>query len=67
MNNAINMMNQFKKNPLQMLSQRFKFPAEMNDPEKIVQHLLDTNQVTQEQIDGIKAFSENPMFKQLFK
>ena len=64
MNNMISMMNQFKSNPVQMLSQRFKIPADVNDPEKIIQHLLDTNQVTQAQIDAIKG---NPMIKQFLK
>ena len=67
MSNMISMVNQFKSNPVQMLSQRFKIPNDINDPEKIIQHLLDTNQVTQAQIDSIKAYKDNPMFKQLFK
>ena len=64
MSNAINMMNQFKSNPSQFLSQKFKVPSDLNDPQKILQHLLDTNQVTQAQIDAIKG---NPMIKQFFK
>jgi len=67
MNNMISMMNQYKQNPVQLLSQRFKFPSDLQDPEKIIQHLLDTNQVTQAQIDTIKAYKDNPMFKQFFK
>lgn len=63
MSNAINMMNQFKSNPSKFLSQRYKVPSELTDPEKIIRHLLDTNQVTQAQIDAIKG---NPMVKQLF-
>lgn len=58
MSNMINMMNQFKSNPSQFLSQRYKVPSELTDPEKIIQHLLDTEQVTQAQIDAIKS---NPM------
>lgn len=64
MSNAINMMNQFKSNPSKFLSQKYKVPNELTDPEKIIQHLLDTEQVTQEQIDAIK---NNPMIKQLLK
>ena len=64
MNNMISMMNQFKSNPSQFLSQKFNVPSDLNDPQKIIQHLLDTNQVTQAQIDAIKG---NPMIKQLFK
>ena len=64
MNNMISMMNQFKSNPSKFLSQKYKVPNELTDPEKIIQHLLDTEQVTQEQIDAIK---NNPMIKQLLK
>lgn len=64
MSNAINMMTQFKSNPSQFLSQKFNVPSDLNDPQKILQHLLDTNQVTQAQIDAIKG---NPMIKQFFK
>lgn len=64
MSNMINMMNQFKSNPSQFLSQRNKVPSELTDPEKIIQHLLDTEQVTQAQIDAIKS---NPMIKMFMK
>lgn len=60
MSNMINMMNQFKSNPSQFLSQKYKVPNELTDPEKIIQHLLDTEQVTQAQIDAIKS---NPMMQ----
>lgn len=64
MSNMFNMMNQFKSNPSKFLSQKYKVPSELTDPEKIIQHLLDTEQVTQEQIDAIKS---NPMVKMFFK
>lgn len=64
MSNMLNMMNQFKSNPSQFLSQKYKVPNELTDPEKIIQHLLDTEQVTQAQIDAIKS---NPMVKMFFK
>jgi len=64
MNNMISMMNQFKSKPSQFLSQKFNVPSDLNDPQKIIQHLLDTNQVTQAQIDAIKG---NPMIRQFLK
>ena len=55
MNNPMQMMqmlNQIKQNPMQMLSQRFNLPANMpSNPQDIVQHLLNTNQVSQEQVN----------------
>ena len=55
MNNPMQMMqmlNQIKQNPMQILSQRFNLPANMpSNPQDIVQHLLNTNQVSQEQVN----------------
>lgn len=59
-NPIYNMMNQssmfsalqnFKKNPMQFLMQkRFNIPKEItNDPNAIIQHLMQTGQVSQQQ------------------
>ena len=44
---------QFMRNPMAMLMQKYNIPQDMNDPNKILQHLIDTNQVTQEQVNSI--------------
>ena len=56
MNNAPNMMQilgQFKANPMQFLIQRkFNVPQSMaNDPNAILNHLLQTGQVNQEAVN----------------
>ena len=52
-NNMLSMLAQLKSNPMQMLSQRFRLPANMpNNPQQIIQHLLNTGQVTQSQVDN---------------
>ena len=50
------MLNQIKTNPMGILSQRFNIPNEVNvnDPNEILKHLVESNQVTQNQIDSIK-------------
>lgn len=64
MNNPMQMMqmlNQIKQNPMQMLSQRFNLPANLpSNPQDIVQHLLNTNQVSQEQVN--RAMQMRKMF-----
>jgi len=64
MNNPMQMMqmlNQIKQNPMQILSQRFNLPANMpSNPQDIVQHLLNTNQVSQEQVN--RAMQMRKMF-----
>ena len=54
MQDIMNFYQRFRQNPMQMLNQRFNIPQNinMNDPNDIIQHLLNTNQVTQEQVNN---------------
>ncbi len=65
MNNMINMVNQFKSNPTQMLAKKFNIPSELTDPNQILQHLIDSKQVTQEQVNMVNGLKENPAFMKL--
>lgn len=48
--NPFQMMQQFKQNPMSMLSKRFNIPQNMsNDPNQIIQHLMNTGQISQSQ------------------
>lgn len=51
MNDIMNMYQQIKANPVQFLSKRFNIPQNMNDPNAIIQHLLNSGQVTQDQVN----------------
>ena len=64
--NILQMVNQIKQNPMAALSQRFKIPQNMNDPNQIIQHLLNTGQVTQEQVNNAMQMRNHPMFKGMF-
>ena len=45
---------QFKANPLEMLSKRFNIPTEIgNNPNDILQHLINSGQVSQTQVDQV--------------
>jgi len=55
MNNMINMLTQLKNNPIGLLSQRYNLPQGMNNPNDILQHLLNTGQVKQEQINALMS------------
>lgn len=56
MNNQMNFMQmfqQFRANPMQMILQsRMNVPSGMNDPNQILNHLLKTGQITQDQINS---------------
>ena len=66
-NNLVSMLNQFKQNPVSMLSRKFNIPQNMNDPKQILQHLLNTHQVSQGQVDRIMQMRNDPQIQQLLK
>ena len=49
-NNILGMLQQLQSNPMAMLSQKFKIPQDLdvNDPNVIIQHLMNTGQVSQQ-------------------
>lgn len=62
-----NMFMQFRQNPLGMLSQRFNIPLNMNDPNQILQYLLNTNQVSQQQVNNVMQMKNNPIIQNLLR
>ena len=52
-NNLLSMLQQLKSNPVQFLMQRkFNIPANVaNDPNAIIQHLVSSGQISQDQIN----------------
>ena len=63
--NFLDIYNQFMKNPIAMLSQRFNLPQNVNDPNEILQHLVSSGQVNQQQINNAMQMKNNPMIQQL--
>lgn len=66
MNNILSMISQFRQNPMQMLMQKYKIPQNINNPQEIIQHLLNSGQVTQDQVNRAMQMRNNPMFKNMF-
>lgn len=62
-----NLYQQLKQNPLQVLGRRFNIPQNINlsDPNAILQHLMNTGQVTQSQINNVMQMRNNPMIQQI--
>lgn len=50
------MLQQIQKNPMSILSQKFNIPDGVNlsDPNEIINHLVNSGQVKQSQVDNIK-------------
>lgn len=49
--NFAQMWAQFQQNPMGMLAQKFNIPQGIQNPQDIVQHLLNSGQVTQAQVN----------------
>lgn len=60
------MVAQFRQNPLAVLSQKYNIPQGMTDPNQILQHLLNTNQVSQDQVNRVMQMRNDPQVQQLF-
>lgn len=57
----------FKQNPLGMLSQRYNIPPNMSNPNDILQYLLNTNQVSQQQVNTIMQMRNNQQIQNLLR
>lgn len=60
-NNIIGMLQQLQNNPMALLSQKFKIPQDLdvNDPNKIIQHLMNTGQVSQQAYNNARQMVMN--------
>ena len=63
--NLIMMAQQMRQNPMKFLASKYNIPENINSPQDIVQHLLNTGQVSQSQVDAAMQMKNNPMFKGL--
>lgn len=52
MNNLYQMVMQARSNPMAVISRRFNIPQNIQSPQDMVQHLLDSGQVTQDQVNN---------------
>lgn len=66
-NQIMNLYQQLRQNPAQILAQRFNIPQNMSNPNDIIQHLLNSGQVTQEQVNQAMGMRDNPIVQQLMK
>lgn len=59
-NNFLTMLTNFKQNPLAMLNKRYNIPSNITDPNEILQYLLNTNQVSQDQVNRVMQMRNDP-------
>ena len=63
--NLLNLYSQLRRNPMQVLRQKYSIPQDLNSPDQIIQHLLNTGQVSQTQVNQLMNMRNNPMVKNL--
>jgi len=51
--NLFELYNKFRQNPMSMLQKRYNIPAGMQNPNEIINHLVQTGQVSQAQIQQL--------------
>lgn len=61
----MSMYQQLRENPIGLLSKNFNVPQNLNSPQDIIQHLLNTNQISQEQVNQARAMQNSPLFNNL--
>ena len=63
--NAMQMVMQIRQNPMGFLQQRgYNIPQNLNDPGSIIQHLLNTGQVSQDQLNNVVSSPMAQQFRQ---
>ena len=65
-NDILSMAMQFRQNPIGMLSQRYNIPQNLNNPNDILQYLLNSGQVSQYQINSVMQRINDPRLQGLF-
>ena len=57
-NNPLMMIQQLRQNPVQFMAQRgFNVPQNLNDPNEIIQHLMNSGQVSQQSYDRARQMA----------
>lgn len=68
-NNIFSLYQQLRQNPMAMIAQRFNLSKDVNvnDPNAIIQDLLNTGQVTQAQVNHAMNMRNNPAIQMLMR
>lgn len=65
--NVMQMYSQFMQNPMSLLGRRFNIPQNIQNPQDIIQHLLNSGQVSQDQVNQAMQMRNNPQIRNLFR
>lgn len=58
--NPMMMLSQLKSNPMALLQRAgFNIPSNLNNPQAIIQHLMNSGQISQQQLNNAQAMAKN--------
>lgn len=63
----LQMYSQFKQNPMALLGRRLNIPQGIQSPQDIIQHLLNSGQVSQDQVNRAMSMRNDPQIRNLFR
>lgn len=63
----LQMYSQFKQNPMALLGRRFNIPQGIQSPQDVVQYLLDSGQVSQDQVNQAMRMKNDPQIRNMFR
>lgn len=59
MGNIMQMLTQFRQNPMAMFQRAgLNVPSNINDPQAMIQHLMNSGQITQQQYDQARQMAQ---------
>ena len=61
--NVMQLLQQLRQNPAQVLGQRFNLPANVGDPNALLRHLVQSGQVSQDQVNAAYQQAQRMGFK----
>ena len=59
--------NKMMQNPMALVSKHFDIPQNLKNPKDIVQHLLNSGQINQQQVDQAEQMKSNPMWQMMMR
>lgn len=63
----LQMYSQFKQNPMALLGRRFNIPQGIQSPQDVVQYLLNSGQVSQDQVNQAMSMRNDPQIRNMFR
>ena len=67
LNSMVNVYQQYRNNPMEAVRSMYDVPDDIDEsnPDAIIQHLYNTQQISQQQLNRINSLRNNPLISKL--